>query len=230
LFAFVKHPCYLDFASADEEPRTLDGKRFYRSEGSLPLHGTRVFVALLCLGGAAPPAGAADDSGERRLFQLATETLATPETVSRASNAAHVAAEKRDLDVLDQLIALRSSRLLSAFASGWRGPSSPGLEEMVLDHFDDPDIAVALIPMLHEFRGPGLFEALYRDVTDLAAWRARRRRDCHAVIWSVPGLTRPGSPASVRSPYAPPLPHISPQKPPSPPPAAVAPPHAQELS
>ena len=148
---------------------------------------------------------------DRQAFERAAQKGASYDATRPGIDAAKAARVRGDYEVLDYLIQLRDERLISAFAEG-QEPATAELEARIVRHFDDRPVATVLISSLKGYKSPELFEKLFGDVESLAQWRARRRHDCRAVIWSVMGM-RPidaPEPSTVKvSPYAPP-PYVQP--------------------
>jgi hypothetical protein len=171
----------------------------------------------------APPAGAELTQADRLLFEATAQKGAAHDVVDAAAREALGARKRGDYEVLDYLITLRDRRLIGLFSETRSGSTPPEIEDRVLKNFDDREIATILISSLHDYRNPRLFEKLYGDVSALSQWRARRRRECAAVVWQVSGLTPLGAVLSPRSPYAPPLPILAQPREPQPAPPKATP-------
>ena len=131
----------------------------------------------------APCAAAAFSEADRALFQEAAKPGVSNEVRARADSLAHRLANEQELAALDYLIELGHLPLIRSYAGGWSGKNAtPGFEARVLRHFGNRALAEILIPSLHNYSNPQLFEALYRDAEMLARWRSERRQKCRAQI------------------------------------------------
>ncbi|MEO5677669.1 MAG: ankyrin repeat domain-containing protein [Usitatibacter sp.] len=127
---------------------------------------------------------AAVTAKEAAILEDAARPGAKPPAAFLASDVASAMGKRADIDGLQLLIALRHGRGLVTYALALPEPPPPEVEALLLRHWEDRAIATPLVRHLKGFRNPQLVEMVFADVQALADWRATRRKNCKAVLWS----------------------------------------------
>lgn len=130
--------------------------------------GSAVLGSTACADFDAAERRALHDATQRGGFQRAREIV-----LAHARNADEAEGEF--------LIAEHHFQLLAAWVDLAARDHAPVIESLAVHHFDDPAAAPILLNRLWRYETPALFEAMYRDVEDIARRMSERRAKCRYV-------------------------------------------------